>query len=145
MANSANLTSRDTSSVSQQVSSGVCREWLYDGRIVVYTLANVHRSTIDNWFDAFKADILEWPSDQTFLVMHDLSSNRLDATPYARHRAHELSTLRPELHGKAAIVLPHTIAAAMIEVFVRVTQSKGTARVQRVFTSRDTAMAWLLE
>ena len=136
--------STSSSGVDEQVSPGLTREWLCDKRVVVYTLANVHRSTIDTWIDAFKADILNWPADQTYLVMHDFSTKKVDATPYGRHRAEELLWLRRELKGRAAIVLPHTIAAALIQVFVRIAQTKGTPRVQQVFTSRDAALKWLL-
>ncbi len=120
----------------ERIVPGLTREWLCDGRVVVYRLADEQRATIDMWIDAFRVDLLNWPADRPILIIHDFSSRDTDATPYARQRAHELIWMRPELKGKAAIILPATVAALMIKAFVAIAQGKETPRAQQAFTSR---------
>ncbi len=126
----------------EQISPSVTREWLFDRQIVVYTLANPRRDTVDAWIDAFRSDIMSWPADRPFFVVHDFSVKGSASTPYARTRAQELVDMRPQLKGRAAVVLPQSsITIAMIQVFL--SRQRKTARTQRAFARRDQAIAWL--
>jgi hypothetical protein len=125
----------------EQLSAGVRREWLLDGRIVVYVLSSSSRETADVWVESFKADIARWPSDRPFLVLHDLTAKSVAATPYAVWRAREMVESRPDLAGRAALVLADTITAHMAELFLRKQRQKP--RLRQVFYDRDRAIEWL--
>ncbi len=131
------------SSSIERLTPGLTREWLYDGTIVVYTLVDAHRETIDAWIDAFKADIGRWPAERPFLLMHDFSVKGVISTPYARSRAQELVDARPDVKGLAAIVFPrNSLMITMIQLFL--SRQRHAARIQRAFPSREQGLAWLL-
>ncbi len=127
----------------ERLSRAVTREWLCDGQIVAYTVTDAHRESVDTWANAFKADIMNWPLDRPFRVLHDFSAQRAVSTPYARTHAQELVLLRPEIKGRAALVLSGSLVNSLIHVFLN-RQSESTPRVRKTFLSRDQAIAWLL-
>ncbi len=132
----------DSSNI-ERLSPGLTREWL-SGRVVIYTLTDSRRETIDAWIAAFKSDIAKWPADRPFLVMHDFSVRGAISTPYGRSRAQELVDARPEIRGRAAIVFPrNTLMITMIQSFL--SRQRNPARKQRVFPSRELGIAWLLD
>jgi hypothetical protein len=127
----------------EQLSRGVRREWLLDGRILVYVLTSSSRETADVWVETFKADIMRWPADRPFLVLHDLTAKTVAATPYAVWRAKEMVQARPDLAGRAALVLSNTITAHMAELFLR--RQRQKPRLRQVFYSRNKAVEWLMK
>jgi hypothetical protein len=129
------------SSPVEQLSSGITREWILDRRIVIYAGVNPARAAIDTWYDAFKTDILAWPADRPYLVLHDLTNKNVALTPYARKRAQDMIYLRPELKGHSALLLRNTFASHLIDLFLR--QQRQTARERHVFYSREKAIDWL--
>ncbi len=127
----------------EQLSQGVTREWLCDGQIVVYAVLDVRRESIDTWVDAFTTDLMNWPADQPFRVIHDFSAPGAVTTPYARARAQEIVDVRPEIKGRAAVVLSASVFNSLIHLFLN-RQSNSTPRVRKTFMSREAAIAWLL-
>ncbi len=132
----------DSSNI-ERLSPGLTREWL-SGRVVIYTLTDSRRETIDAWVAAFKADIANWPADRPFLVLHDFSIKGAISTPYGRRRAQELVDARPDVKGRAAIVFPrNALMITMIQLFL--SQQRNPARQQHVFSTRELGIAWLLD
>src|SRR5262249_33856073 len=127
----------------EQLSSGLTREWIHDGQIVVFTVKDVRRETLDNWTAAFKEAINNWPADRLFRVIQDL---RLAGgiTPYGRARGQEMFHTRPEVRVWSALVLPTTFANNLIRLFVRAHRSPDGTRVREFFNTREEALAWLL-
>jgi hypothetical protein len=126
----------------EQLGHGLSREWLLDRRIVVYTARDASRPVVDAWVETFKKDIVAWPADRPFLVMHDLSAKNIAATPYGRRRAQEMVDIRPDLKGRAAIVVANTFTMHLVELFLR-NQKQHTPRLRRLFFSREKAFEWL--
>ena len=110
---------------------------------MIYAGVHPARAAVDVWYEAFKADILAWPGDRPFLVIHDLTHKNVALTPYARKRVQEMVFLRPELEGRSALILRSTFASHLIELFLR--QQKQTPRVRRAFFSREKAIDWVKE
>ncbi len=132
----------DSSNI-ERLSPGLTREWL-SGRVVIYTLTDSRRETIDAWIAAFKFDIAKWPADRPFLVMHDFSVKGAISTPYGRSRAQELVDARPDVHGRAAVIFPrNALMITMIQLFL--SRQRNPARKQRVFPNRELGIAWLLD
>ncbi|MCC7447205.1 MAG: hypothetical protein IT324_07300 [Anaerolineae bacterium] len=127
----------------EQLSPHLTREWLYDGRIVVYAFNSSDRDTVALWAETCKADILACPPDKPFLVLHDFSAKGIMVSPYGRDRAEELAHFHPEVKGRAAVLLPPTIASHLIRLFM--VQKPHTCRQRKMFESRGAAIKWLLE
>lgn len=132
-----------SSSPIEQLSSGVTREWIHDGQIVVFTVKDVHRETLDIWTAAFKESIKDWPVDRLFRVIQDLRVAG-GITPYGRARAQEMFHTRPEVKVWSALVLPSTFANNLIRLFVRAHRSPDATRVREFFNTREEALSWLL-
>ncbi len=128
----------------EQLSQAVTREWLCDGQIVAYTVTDARRESVDAWVNAFKEDIMNWPLDRPFRVLHDLSARGAVSTPYARMRAQEVVAVRPEVKGRAALVLSGSLVNSLIHVWLN-RQSEKTPRIRKTFLTREQAIAWLLD
>ncbi len=127
----------------EQLSPGLTREWLCDRRIVVYTVTDVRRESVDAWVDTFKTDTMNWPANQPMLVIHDFTAPGAVASPYARARAQEIVEVCPEVKGRAALVLSPSVFNSLIHLFLN-RQNASTPRVRKTFMSREQALAWLL-
>jgi hypothetical protein len=127
----------------EQLPHGITREWMLDRRIVIYSGINTPRASVDSWFEAFKEDLLAWPADRPYLVVHDLTHKNVALTPYARKRAQDMIFLRPDLKGRSALIMRNTFASHLIELFLR--QQRQTPRIRHVFYNREKAVAWLRE
>ncbi len=132
----------DSSNI-ERLSPGLTREWL-SGRVVIYTLTDSRRETIDAWIAAFKSDIAKWPADRPFLVMHDFSVKWPISTPNARRPAQELVEARPDVKGRAVIIFPrNAIMISMIQLFL--SRQRNPARKQCAFSTRELGIAWQLD
>ncbi len=72
--------------------AGVAVEWLYEGRIIVFHLADVRRQTADAWAILVLNEVAQIPPNQPVLFLHD--ARAIEITPY-------LSPKVPELHQRA--------------------------------------------
>ncbi len=141
MTDSAAGDQKTTDSV-ERVGQYVTREWIDNKRIVIYRIYGITREAVDEWitsaFEIFKL----WPATEPLLVVYDFSeSGGLSITPYIRKRTAELAEARPELMGRAAVILPRTIGAQAARIFVLISLKKN--RVRRVFFTVDEALAWI--
>lgn len=130
----------------EQLSPGVKREWLFAGKIVVYTVTDSRRESVDAWISAFKSDLMGWSADRPFLLIHDISVRDAAATPYLLARVQEMVLVRPDVRGRAAIILPGNFVDQMIRIFLDRQEKRVThiPRERKIFASREQAIAWLL-
>jgi hypothetical protein len=132
-------TSPEASPAIEAVAPGITLEWLHDGRIPVFTMATVARTSIDAWIERLKKLTQEWQADRPFLSMHDISDRNVGATPYFRARVEEIPTWRPEGEAHIALVLPRTIQGKVIQMFVQARKGQPV----RIFFTREEGLAWL--
>ncbi len=135
-------TSTPSSSPVEWLSPSVSRQWLMNNRVVVFSVTDAKRESVDKWAEACKTAIANWPPDQPVLLMHDLSARGLALTPYARERAQDIAKTRPEARGRVAVILSSSLAATLIQLFLR--SERETPRTHRAFASREKGLAWLL-
>ena len=83
-----------------------------------------------------------WQSDEPYYALQDVSHENMSITPYARQRWEEIRAYRNERKLYAAIVLPKTFVANLIQLHFRTSKVRSGAKF-RFFTSRDDALAWL--
>ncbi len=139
------MTPDPTDSPPELIDPGLTRQWLRGRRIIAYTLTSVAHETIDAWARAAASGVNEWPRDQVYLSMHDVSSENLSLTPYIRSRVLELVRNRPEATGRTAVVIDTGVAEMVMRLFANQLLHVIRGRPLRLFTSRDQAIGWLLE
>ncbi|MCC7446553.1 MAG: hypothetical protein IT324_04010 [Anaerolineae bacterium] len=129
---------RDPSAVTEPISPYVIREWLYDKRIAVLTIKSVAREQVDLYVDLFQQVITEWPADQPFLTMLDLTDTAM--TPYVRERMKVVDITHTGLHGYQAIVIK-SMFAPLARIIMQVQRSP--IQIQ-LYNSRQEGLNWLV-
>ena len=56
-----------------EIASGITREWLFDGRVIVYTVSSVNLAAINRWSISAVQTLEAWPKDRPYLALHDIS------------------------------------------------------------------------
>lgn len=126
----------------EKIGQFVTREWLDNGRIAVYHIYSITREAVDEWITSAQAIFRSWPDNAPFLVIYDFSEcGGITLTPYIRKRSQDLAEVRPELRGRAAIVLPRTIGTQAVRMFILINLQK--TRIRRVFFSMEEALRWI--
>lgn len=136
----------DTNIVLETFDGGVTREWLEARQIVVFTLPDIHRSTVDSWGNAVMETVTQWNPEQPFLGLHDISANSIALTPHARDWTNRLAQASQHLHGYYSAVLPKTIVAQLVRHLLeyQIRSQMPNMKPHMVFT-REEGIAWLRE
>ena len=127
------------STVVEVYATGVTRRWLIDYPLVMISLPDVKRETIDDWFLLCKTTIEEFEGP-TLFAFHDMTQEHMAITPYSQAKAKELLTLRPELDVYTALYLKRTLVAQFVSLFLR---RVYTHQQTQIFFDREAAMKWL--
>ena len=117
------------------------KEWLQNNRILCYRLHNTQRKTIEEWECDLSQEILGWPPDKTWRLMLDVSAERI-VSAYSLMRARKIANLRPELHGRLAVLIRDPLAAQIISMAIR--NAPNRYRQRMVFANENQALGWLL-
>lgn len=125
----------------EQIAPGLSRSWLLNKRIVVFRLSSSSRSVADAWVECVKETMEHWPKGQPYLAIHDLTSDKVSLTPYARKRAEELIPLSAGAPGYAALLLSPTFVAHLIRLFLRAQRQQGNEN--QIFFNMTDAVKWL--
>lgn len=123
----------------------VTREWVYDRKIVVFSVENTSRDTADAWANGIKEILATWPKEKPYLAIYDVSKI-MSLTPYARKRTEDVAVFASEqnLHGYTAIVLQNNILSTILKLFVqRDLTRKNAGFERRIFLKREEAIEWL--
>jgi hypothetical protein len=118
------------------------KEWLQNNRILCYRLLNTQRKTIEDWESDLSQEILGWPPDKTWRLMIDVSAERI-VSAYALVRARKIANLRPELHGRLAVLIRDPLAAQIISMAIR--NAPNRYRQRSAFANEALAIGWLLQ
>ncbi len=131
----------DPTAVTEEISLSIMREWLENRRIVVYTVRDTTRATVDICYDQMSKTYQEWPADRIYLGLNDFSGKGSVLTPYVQKRLRDLQAVRPDLHGYVAIVMPQGLLGQLVRLFVRA--NPAPVRKYNVFFSRTDGLRWL--
>ena len=126
---------------------GISRSWLDKGQIVVIkTEGDMSRNAINTWASLLILTIQDWDKEKPLAALHDLSHPNQGLTPYARERTAELLKQLPNTRQNySAVVLPQSFMFRIVEMFIRTPIFRHPCHEIRVFTNRETALAWLRE
>jgi hypothetical protein len=129
----------------EKIGEGVTREWLFERQIVVYTLYDIRRASVDAWTNAVRDVIDQWSPDQPYLSLQD-ASRLVTLSPYARNRSKETAefALQRGLHGRSAVVLANNLLSQVIRMFVQHDLSTGTLH-RSAFLDKEAGLQWLIE
>lgn len=109
----------ETRSEPEEIIPGLSCEWLYDRRVVVYTLKSASREVVDAWVTTGRQTAQEWPSNLPYLALHDISAPNLSLTPYARQQSREALKDLVFDRARSAVVMPKTIFGNLIRLFIQ--------------------------
>jgi hypothetical protein len=117
------------------------KQWLAEGRVLCYRFSDTAQDTIDAWAADLIDEFMNWPTDKPWRLMLDISLRGGIVSAYSLRRAREIANLRPEVRGRLSIVIGSRLAAQVISLALRSTNSY---RQRQVFATEAGALQWLL-
>ena len=128
----------------QQLATGLLRSYAAGGRVVIYTLSSLSNDTVDVWVASCLAEMETCiAEDRPLLVLQDLARPTVVQTPYSREQGNTVTHSYPELGGRIAFMLQHNTASQRVGRYVK--GQNHEYRERQIFTSREDALAWLME
>jgi len=119
---------------------------LDDPKIVICTVHDSYRETIDALIAAVRHDLVNWPDETPYRVLYDLSDSQFRMTPYFMHRVEELLVLTERVSGGYAILVEENPADTMTSYLIKRTIAPRTSTLAfKAFTDRQAALDWLTE
>lgn len=131
----------------QVITKGLTREWLNDGRIVVFTLENPSRDVVENYIRA-NLELMHEAEDskqELVIVMHDISDPNMSLTPLLRDRLNDIAQKIKEgnVQYRSAVVMQKSAVGFIFSLFGNMFNRKAKNTIQQFFTSREDALNWL--
>lgn len=126
----------------QEVAPDITLHWLHDHQIAYFTTRTVARTSWDGWLDTMLKMKREWPQDRPFLNLQDNLYQGAAFTPTVRQHSIQVSRYRPEIVQCTAVVLPKTIVAQFVQLFMRTFHEPNVDA--RVFFTVEDGLAWLV-
>lgn len=124
-----------------RIGQGITREWLYEGKIVVYRGVTPTRAAIDVWVADVRAALDGLPDGRKLYVMNDLTAAPMMMTPYAQQALRQLANYKNELQGATAIILKPSPATVLLRAFMFTIAHE---RVHpHIFFKPDDGLKWL--
>lgn len=124
------------------------RQWLYDGKLVVftYTTSYFSRRIVDTIADTVIDTMGSWSPDYPYLSLNIFTKGSLMTTPYSRLRIEEITQAFPNLRGRTATVTrPSPNAQVTQEWLDMLSHSQQRNLPHRIFFDRQEAVDWLTE
>ncbi|MCL4249015.1 MAG: hypothetical protein KJ065_12790 [Anaerolineae bacterium] len=139
-------------------STGITRDWAFDGRIVIYELTAATVATITEWSELAVNTLRDWPKDRPYLALHDISHPgvgllymiaaqdsvlNIGVSPGAEKLIQEITNANPDWKLALALVVSNSLSGsvAKLKMFQKISPED---RVQsKIFFSRSSALGWL--
>lgn len=142
----------------EQISSGVTREWLHDGKVAAYTATSLGMHTLIDWSKAIISSLEKWPEDADYIALHDLSTtgmslqyliltgyNVLD--PWLTHSGEaqfrDWLRGRPKTQVRLAVVVSSAFSGQIAMKRGRSSSSGDEQFESQLFDNREAALGWL--
>lgn len=128
--------------------AGASLEWLHDGKMIVFELADVQRETIDAYMDAYTAILQTWPVEQPFLKLLVAQNANIFLTPYIRAKVATTINIakQRQIYGRMGLALQKNAVLHVIRLFLKTVYDSRKDKIEpQIFFSRETATAWLEE
>lgn len=127
------------------LSPTVTRETLCNEQIVIFTLSDMTRKTVDVWAEAC-IELMQTchTEGRPILVLQDFSRQGVVNTPYSAERGKAIADMYPDLKGRTAFLLPPNTDGLRIKLYMKRTVNQHT-RQRDAFDTREEALGWLRE
>lgn len=127
---------------------GIVATWHADGRVLQLTITDSDLAVVQGWQHIMDRIASDWPSEAPFLNIFELSADIAWFSSDARHAAatlaREFDTRYPDLHGRVAVVIPPTVRARFLRVFLETIMYDGPQDFEfEIFNNRDAALHWM--
>jgi hypothetical protein len=142
----------------EQITLGIIREWLYNRRVVVYSVQNFGAAAFVKWSEVIVKTLAELPEDRDYLAVHDLSKtgasmqylaltgfniNKPWLTPSSEKSFLELQKVRPTMNTRLAIVLSSQFSGQLALRRARATTIESDCLESKTFEDRQLALEWI--
>ncbi len=138
---------RGKNSMSTKRIAGLVQEILHDGQLVISTLSDSRRETIDAYIDSCNEILRAWKNPISINFLHDISHKDVALTPYFRSRLNEISGVIRELNMMekvhSANLLQNSLMSRIFMLFGD-TFSRSSGVKQKFFVNRQQALDWLM-
>lgn len=142
-----------------EIYPGLTLEWHADKKIVAYRISLVSHTLIDTWAKLVVSIMEDWPADQPYLAMHDLSQPgvslqyatlvnfdtvNIGVNASGRKAVESIMDSRVEFFGQVAVNFNLSVSGQVNRMLAD--RRIGTPFVKyRSFYHRDNALIWLRE
>jgi hypothetical protein len=131
--------------MSEQLKYGIRREWLDGGAVCVLTVPDtINQETVAYWGACVLESLGQFPPGVPARLLHDLSGLGGRIPSYVRKQAdrlyHDLATQK-RLFG--AFVVPDGLVTDVLTVIHETRPPQTTHIEERLFSTREDALAWL--
>jgi hypothetical protein len=122
--------------------NGLTEEWLHNHQIVVYTLDNYSRATVDTWFTAAFNTSRTYTGPK-LCILHDHSSVKAFApSVYMRSKSTELAQMKIAIPVYVGMIMPSSFISGIVYTLLNI---RGASNATfKVFTNRPQALVWLV-
>jgi hypothetical protein len=131
----------------EQLHPDVTRELIDDDTIVVITSKGTTRSMVDAWGATIVEAIKNWPSDEPYLAIYDVSQSGI--TPYSRSKSEQIAREAASIEREHpmlafALVVDRSVVGHLIRLFSKRSIQRAYPEWHTdIFHSRDEALGWL--
>ena len=119
--------------------------WMYERRVVLYTVTSIKRDVIDLWAEKVHEVMLAWEPNTVYYNIHDYSRvNSFVTTPHLRQKSKESALTRLDLSARTAVVIPKSVMSPITRLFINaLPHPKNADRIREMFFTVDDGLAWL--
>src|SRR5450432_4019882 len=142
-----------------KISDAFTRTWYSNKHIVGYSFSRITPADLKTWSSTIIQTLEDWPIDQPYLALHDLSSRGV-ALPYllgtnyqifsigvietANETIRKMISQRPNFTARIAIFFNSAFSGNMGQVFAKTQRMPQDQKIQfNSFIDPESALAWL--
>lgn len=144
----------------EQITPGITREHLFNGRVVLYTVETFSVSAFIKWSRVISESFASLPEDRDYLAIHDVSKSGMSLqylaltgynigdpwlTASGEKRFLEVQKARPNMKTRLGIVMSSQLSGQLAMKRARTSLSDADNLESRTFDNRQAALEWISE
>jgi hypothetical protein len=142
----------------EKIAHGITREWLFERRIVAYSISLMNITTIRIWANEVLASIESWSKARPYLALHDLSQPEIGLsyimlarayllnpiiTPQGSIQLRKIMATYPDFRVYLAVVLSKDYIDLFSPARMKGLTSDDPRLTTTLFFERPAALEWL--
>ncbi|MEO8391848.1 MAG: hypothetical protein ABI700_02545 [Chloroflexota bacterium] len=142
----------------EEIFPGLTREWIYNERVVSYTLFSPQKSALLAWSESVLNTLEIWPREKPYLAIHDISQSgiglfycaavkndifNIGVIPEAHKRVNEILVNAAEWQMSLALVVSGSLSGQLSKLLFNGHSEKQHFHSKAFFFS-DMAQSWLV-